>query len=88
MISPSKKKQLKQLAHGLKPVIIIGQAGLTDAVHAEIAQSLQAHELLKIKHPPADAEERATYVNALCQTHQASLIQRVGRTITIYRPKT
>jgi RNA-binding protein len=43
------KKQLKMQAHDLKPVVIIGQAGLTDAVLTEIDIALDYHELIKVK---------------------------------------
>ena len=43
-----KKKALKAKAHVLKPTVMIGQHGLTDAVIAEIDIALNAHELIKI----------------------------------------
>ena len=42
-------KQLKAQSHSLKPVVIIGNNGLTEAVHQEIECALEAHELIKIK---------------------------------------
>lgn len=81
------KKQLKTMAHHLKPVVMIGQAGLTPAVHKEIDQSLDAHELIKIKLPAADASEKKSLRTTLCATHQAEMIQHVGRTITLFRRK-
>ena len=42
------KKLLRKNSYSLKPVVIIGQNGLTDAVLSEIDASLNAHELIKI----------------------------------------
>lgn len=39
------KRQLKALAHPRKPVVIIGDNGLTDAVMQEIEIALDHHEL-------------------------------------------
>ena len=46
------KKQiqhLKGVAHSLKPVILLGSNGLTEAVIAETDYALNHHELIKIK---------------------------------------
>ena len=41
------KKKLRAEAHTLKPMVMIGQSGLTAAVLAEIEQALGSHELIK-----------------------------------------
>ena len=43
------KLKLKKLAQQLKPVVIIGQKGLTEAVINEVDIALKAHECIKIK---------------------------------------
>jgi RNA-binding protein len=43
------KKFLKALAHGLKPVVFIGQKGLTDSLINSIHDALSTHELIKVK---------------------------------------
>ena len=48
-MTPSDKKKFRAQAHALKPVILIGQSGLTDAVVNEIQLALDTHELIKIK---------------------------------------
>jgi RNA-binding protein YhbY len=47
-ISNIKRKELKKKAYSLKPIIMIGQNGLTDAVINEIDVALNAHELIKV----------------------------------------
>ncbi len=42
-------KYLRGLAHGLKPVVFVGQKGITDALIASTEQALDRHELIKIK---------------------------------------
>lgn len=78
------KKQLKSEAHGLKPVVIIGQSGLTDAVLAEIEIALDHHELIKVK-IRAEREERKLISEKICTQTDAELIQIIGQIAVIYR---
>ena len=50
MLTAEGKRSLRAQAHHLKPVVLIGQHGVTDAVIAEIGIALDAHELIKIEH--------------------------------------
>lgn len=79
-------KQLKTQAHALKPVIMIGNAGLTDAVSHEIELALDTHELLKIK-IRAERDQRKIIQQAICQNTQAELVQSIGQIMVIYREK-
>lgn len=78
------KKKLKSDAHSLKPVVIIGQSGLTDAVLAEIELALDHHELIKIK-VRAERDERKLISDKICAQTSAELIQAIGQVIAIYR---
>lgn len=78
------KKALKAQAHALNPVVMIGQAGLTDAVSAEIDTALTAHELIKVR-IRAEREERNEMAQAICATNEAELIQSIGQIVVIYR---
>ena len=78
------KKKLKAQAHSLKPVIIVGHAGLTDAVLAETELALNTHELIKVK-IRAGRDERALMTEKICTATGAVLIQTIGQIIVIYR---
>lgn len=43
------KKYLRGLAHTMKPVVLIGQSGLTQGVMQAVDEALETHELIKIK---------------------------------------
>ena len=79
-------KQMKTQAHDLKPVIMIGQAGLTEAVNKEIELALDTHELIKIK-IRAERETRKQIQQQICSATHAELIQSIGQIIAIYRKK-
>lgn len=78
------KKQLRTTAHALKPVVMIGQAGLTDAVLAEVELALDSHELIKIK-IRAEREERKQISEKICGATKAELIQSIGQIVVVYR---
>lgn len=77
--------KLRSQAHHLKPVIMIGANGYTEAVSSEIDQALNNHELIKIKILQAERSERSTLATRICEEHEATLIQTMGRIVTIYR---
>lgn len=79
------RKTLKSAAHHLKPVILIGSKGLTQAVADETNIALQAHELIKVKINGAEKEERAQMAADLCAQLGAELVQLIGFTAIIFR---
>ncbi|MBK8816455.1 MAG: ribosome assembly RNA-binding protein YhbY [Methylococcaceae bacterium] len=83
MDSASKKK-LRSQAHGLKPVIMIGQAGVTEGVLAETEIALDHHELIKVK-IRAERDERNTMCEKICTATKANLIQMIGQIAVLYR---
>ena len=79
------KKKLRAEAHTLKPVVMIGQSGLTAAVLAEIELALNSHELIKVK-IRAERDDRKLISEKICTDTGAELIQTIGQIAVIYRP--
>ena len=73
------------MAHERKPVIWIGQHGLTDNVMEEINTALDHHELIKIKLRVGDREEREQACIDICAKTKAALVQKIGNTVSLYR---
>ena len=84
-LSETHKRQLRKLGHDLKPVVIIGANGLTDAVYNELDLSLTHHELLKVKVNASDRDERDEIIKAMCERSLAELVQRIGHVALVYR---
>lgn len=84
-LSESQKKYLRGRGHQLKPLIMIGDAGLSESVHAEFESTLAHHELIKIKVRAADRAARETAIQKLCDDHGAILVQRIGNVALLYR---
>ncbi|AZQ83683.1 ribosome assembly RNA-binding protein YhbY [Colwellia sp. Arc7-635] len=76
---------LKGLAHSLKPVVLLGNNGLTEAVVAEVDFALNHHELIKIKIPTDDRENKALIVDAICRETNSTKVQVIGKTLIIFR---
>ncbi|MBV2129521.1 ribosome assembly RNA-binding protein YhbY [Arsukibacterium indicum] len=82
----NKQKQfLKAKAHELKPVILLGGNGLTEGVVAEIEVALNFHELIKIKVPTEDREQKVLIMDAIIRETKAEKVQVIGKTLVLYR---
>ena len=78
-------KYLRSLAHALKPVVRLGQHGLTDAVTKELDGALSHHELVKVKLSASEREARLTQLDAICAAVNAICVQQIGHTATLFR---
>ena len=85
-LTVSERLTLKSRAHALNPTVMIGSAGLTEAVLKEIAQTLNAHELIKIRVLNDDRALRAAMLDAICAELDAAPVQHIGKVLVIYRP--
>lgn len=86
-ITSAQKRYLRGLAHPLKPLILVGGKGVTDALLAELELTLDRHELIKVKVAAEDRETRDAWIDALAERSGAALVQRVGHTVTLYRAR-
>lgn len=84
-ITEKQKQHLRTLAHKLKPVVTIGDAGLSDAVIREIDLTITHHELIKVRVHATDHDEGKDLINTLCTKSDAILIQSIGHLAVIYR---
>ncbi len=85
-VNDKQKRYLKGLAHPLKPVVMIGNKGLTDNVLAEIDKALEQHELIKVRVSGLEKEDRAAMVNEITLKSSANLIVIIGHIAVLYRP--
>ncbi len=85
-LTVSERLALKGRAHALTPTVMIGNAGLTDAVLKEIAQTLKIHELIKIRVMSDDRLLRASMMESICEQLNAAPVQRIGKILVVYQP--
>ena len=84
-LTEPQKKFLRGLGHQLKPVILIGDAGLTDAVRTEFSSTIDHHELIKVRVRASDRNVRDGIIAELCKTTQSALVTRIGNVALVYR---
>ena len=85
-LSNQQRKFLKGLAHNKKPVVTVGQNGLTDSLMCELQETLSHHELIKIKLPAGEKSARVTLLESICKQTGATMITLVGRNGVVFLP--
>jgi RNA-binding protein len=68
----------------MKPVVLVGQKGITDAVIKEIDGALLAHELIKVR--LRGSEDADTDAAAVAEKTSAEVIAVRGNVAILFRP--
>ena len=84
-LTENQKRQLRKLGHNLKPVVMIGANGYTDAVNEEINLALEHHELIKVRVSGAERDSRDQMIKEMSKRNKAELIQRIGHIALLFR---
>ena len=84
-LSQAERKFLRGRGHALKPVVIVGEAGLTDAVLTELEGALMHHELIKVSLRIGNRDRRDALLDELLDRSKAALLQRIGNMVLLYR---
>lgn len=84
-LTTKQKQHLKALAHPLKPVVQLGNNGLTEGVLVEIENAINHHELIKVKIPTDDRDEKKLIAQAIVRETGALEVQVIGHTLVIYK---
>lgn len=84
-LSEAQKKYLRGRGHALKPLIMVGDSGLSNALLAEYESTLDHHELIKVRVRVGDREARDAMIDKLCKDSSATLVQRIGNVALVYR---
>jgi RNA-binding protein len=79
-------RYLRGRGHALKPVIQVGQHGLTAALLAETVRALGDHELIKVRVQAADRAARDALIAALAAQSGSTLVSRIGHVALLFRP--
>lgn len=84
-LSSAQTRFLRGLCHSLKPVVMIGQNGLSDNVMTEIDSAIQHHELIKVKIAQSDRAARKEMARTIIERSDSVLVQEIGQVICLYR---
>jgi RNA-binding protein len=86
-LTSKQRKDLKGRAHHLKPVIRIGQHGVSEGVIEETRQALHTHELIKVQIQQGDREQRTAAAALLAEKTESELVGEIGRICILYRER-
>jgi RNA-binding protein len=85
-LTSSQAKYVRGLAHSLKPVVFVGQKGITAAVLESIHAALDTHELIKVKFVEfKDRRLKAACAAEVEQKTGSSLAGLIGHMAIFYR---
>ena len=84
-LSALQKRFLRSQAHHLKPVVMIGQHGLTKTVLVEIEGALDFHEMIKVRITGAERDEKQAMLAEITAATQAELVQLIGHIAVLFR---
>jgi RNA-binding protein len=84
-LTEKQRKHLRRLAHPLNPLVMLGNAGLTDAVVAELDRTLTDHELVKVSARVGERDQRNQALDSLASRTGAEIVQRIGNVGVFYR---
>ena len=85
-LTSTQAKYLRGVAHGLKPVVFVGQKGLTDALIRSTEEAFDSHELIKIKFIDHKEKKRKTEIAGALEDRTGSrLAGMIGHIAIFYR---
>ncbi len=80
------KKYLRALAHGLKPVVLIGQKGVSDTLIQAVDSALADHELIKVRFNEfKEKSQKMVIIAEVEQNCHCRLAGLIGHTAIFYR---
>lgn len=83
------KKYLKGLAHGMKPVVFVGQKGISPSVIKAVDEALNIHELIKVKFIEfKEKGQKEKISNAIEQETASGVVGMIGHMTIFYRQQT
>ena len=80
------KKYLKGIVHGMKPLVFIGQKGLSPMVTKAVDESLEKHVLIKVKFIDFKEKNQKEEISGAIEKETASeLVGMIGHVAIFYR---
>jgi RNA-binding protein len=84
-LSEKQKKHLRRLAHPMNPIVMLGNAGLTEGIIKELDRALNDHELVKVAARVGDRVARDAALGDLALRTSSEIVQRIGHVGVFYR---
>lgn len=78
MLTGKQKRFLRSKAHHLTPIFQVGKGGVNDNMIKQIAEALEARELIKVSVLQNCEEDKNDVAEALVKGSRSQLVQTIG----------
>ncbi|ATL40292.1 MULTISPECIES: ribosome assembly RNA-binding protein YhbY [Bacillus] len=85
MLTGKQKRFLRSKAHHLTPIFQVGKGGVNENMVKQIAEALEARELIKISVLQNCEDDKNDVAEALVKGSRSQLVQTIGNTIVLYK---
>ena len=87
VLNTRQRCQLRGIGHHLSPLVIVGKEGITDGLLEAVVAAILQHELIKVRLAESVEGDRAELAAELALRTKSALVQVLGRTLLLYRPR-
>ncbi|PYZ94219.1 ribosome assembly RNA-binding protein YhbY [Salipaludibacillus keqinensis] len=85
MLTNKQKRFLRGEAHHIKPIFQVGKAGVNENLVKQVAEALEARELIKVSILQNCDEDREDVALRVAKGAKAEVVQVIGKTIIFYK---
>ena len=85
-LTGKQNRYLRGLGHGLQPFVMIGKHHLSEDVIRAANETLDKHELIKVRIQEGCLEDRKSVAAELAAETGSAVVQVLGKTFLLYRP--
>ena len=86
-LTGTQAKFLRGRAHGLKPIVFVGQKGITDAFIRSVEEAFERHELIKVKFIDfKEKKQKKEMITAIEQKTGSLMAGIIGHVAILYKP--
>ncbi|MBL4951325.1 ribosome assembly RNA-binding protein YhbY [Neobacillus sp. OS1-32] len=85
MLTGKQKRFLRSKAHHLDPIFQVGKGGVNENMVKQIAEALEARELIKVSVLQNCEEDKTIVADELAEGSGAEIVQIIGNTIVLYK---
>ena len=86
MLTGKQKRYLRALAVNEKAIFQIGKDGLNEHLFISLKEALKTRELVKVSVLKTCETDMNEIVIDLCANTKAELVQKIGKTLVLYKP--
>ena len=87
LLTPADARNSRLAPSPLKPVVLVGNAGLTPPVLQEIDRGLASHELIKVRLAGAGRKDREQAAEDIAEALSCAAVQIIGSMLILFRPR-